>query len=555
MKTKSLVLCLSLLLAWTAALSAQSADPAYEAIKPLIKQNTMLVAHVDLENLALDTMFDKLETRFAAVMAKAAPMMEEGDAEAMQTETEQQLGMGRLMSGAMLQSLAENGVTEFYVLSVVELMQEYPAIIAVPGEPDLPEELEAMLEGMDATKVGVVEGMTLFAVSANAQPIAGAQFLRRFNALKTAERPEITAAMKLQGKSPIRVVFAPPAALKGMAQMMLPMMMAEVPAEIDAKLLMDVVQQVESVSLGVTPGELRINAAVQFPTEELPKKIEVELASQLDKTLTDVPDGAMLMMAAMKPMIDDFMPKANKNRLILVVNEKKLDKYQDTLIATMLPAVTAAREAARRMQCSNNLKQLGLSLHNYHEVQNAFPPLYTVDADGKPLHSWRVLVLPFIEEQALYSEIRLDEPWDSEHNSQFHDRVISVFQCPSSADAEPGANCCYAVIGGEAFIPAKAAGSKKGRSMSEITDGLSNTLAIVEVKTPFCWMDPTQDLKLSDLEEVGEPEGRIGSAHPGGFNACLLDGSVRYVSETADPKTLKALGTRAGRETVPWDGL
>ena len=78
----------------------------------------------------------------------------------------------------------------------------------------------------------------------------------------------------------------------------------------------------------------------------------------------------------------------------------------------LLPAVQAAREAARRMSCSNNIKQIGLAMQNYHTAYGTLPPAYTVDAQGRPLHSWRTLILPFIEQQALYGEIDLSKPWN-----------------------------------------------------------------------------------------------------------------------------------------------
>jgi hypothetical protein len=86
------------------------------------------------------------------------------------------------------------------------------------------------------------------------------------------------------------------------------------------------------------------------------------------------------------------------------------------LVALLLPAVQAAREAARRTQSTNNLKQLILGLLNYESANGHFPPHASYSPDGKPLLSWRVHILPYLEEQALYSQFRLDEPWDSEHN-------------------------------------------------------------------------------------------------------------------------------------------
>ena len=217
-------------------------------------------------------------------------------------------------------------------------------------------------------------------------------------------------------------------------------------------------------------------------------------------------------------------------------------------VALLLPAVQAAREAARRMQCSNNIKQIVLALHCYHDVHNALPPLYTVDANGKPLHSWRVLILPYIEQMALYQQIRLDEPWDSEHNKQFHSMNIPGYRCPSNGSGYAPGMCAYSAIAGEGFVPAT------GLDFGAFRDGLSNTLAIVEVREAFNWMDPTADVTLDELVEEFLPGGRlrgnrVGSYHPAGMNVGMFDGSVRFISETVDRKVLRALGTKAGGES------
>ena len=205
-------------------------------------------------------------------------------------------------------------------------------------------------------------------------------------------------------------------------------------------------------------------------------------------------------------------------------------------IALLLPAVQAAREAARRMQCSNHEKQIGRALHDYHDANGALPPLYTVDDEGNPLHSWRVLILPYIEHRSLHDQIRLDEPWDSEYNRQFHDQMPRIFKCPSNP--QPG--CCYSAIAGGAFIPAEEAGSVTGLKLSDITSGISNTLAVVEVRDAFCWMAPTADISL---EKFVQGTG-AGSYHTGGFNATLLDGSVRFIrTNEIAPETLRAMAT------------
>ena len=219
-------------------------------------------------------------------------------------------------------------------------------------------------------------------------------------------------------------------------------------------------------------------------------------------------------------------------------------------IVRLLPAVQAAREAARRLQCTNQLKLISLAIYYYRDVNEAFPAAYTVDKDGKPLHSWRVAILPYLEESELYEQIRLDEPWDSEWNSQFHDQMPAVFACPTSVaagqtDAKTPRTLketTYSVVvGDETAFP----GAGKGRKWEEITDGPSNTLAVFERKTPVCWMDPTQELTLETLAT------EIGSEHTAGFNASMLDGSVRFVGSTPDAATLNAWATAAGDEETP----
>jgi hypothetical protein len=215
------------------------------------------------------------------------------------------------------------------------------------------------------------------------------------------------------------------------------------------------------------------------------------------------------------------------------------------LVALLLPAVQAAREAARRTQCSNNLKQIGLAMHNYHDTWKALPPAYTVDEDGNRLHSWRTLILPFVEQQPLYEQIRLDEPWNSEHNQRIADTVVQGYNCPSNP--EPGTNTHYmAIVGEEALFR-----GAEPTSFRDIQDGLSNTLMIVEVKestTP--WMEPV-DLDVEKMQiRINSSPSEMGSWHPGGAQVVLGDGSTHLLSETINPETLRALVTRDGGERI-----
>ena len=216
-------------------------------------------------------------------------------------------------------------------------------------------------------------------------------------------------------------------------------------------------------------------------------------------------------------------------------------------IALLLPAVQSAREAARRAQCSNNLKQIGLAIHNYHDCYGCLPPAYIPDENGEPMHSWRVLILPFLEQGPLHDQYNFDEPWDSPVNAALADLMPETYRCPSDGTAAMS-ETSYALIVGPGTLFEDAEVTRFG----DVLDGLSNTIMVVEVAgAGIHWLEPT-DLDLEQLSlRINQPVGPgIRSHHPGGVNVLICDGSVRFVSETIDPEVLRALITKAGKEAV-----
>jgi len=221
------------------------------------------------------------------------------------------------------------------------------------------------------------------------------------------------------------------------------------------------------------------------------------------------------------------------------------------LLALLLPAVQAAREAARRAACANNLKQIGLAMHCYHDANKCFPPAFIPDENGKPKHSWRVLLLPYMEEQALYAQYRFDEPWDSPNNKALAARMPSVYRCPSDSDMTAG-KTSYAMLVG----PHAISDGPTPRRLSDIRDGSSNTIMIAEAASAdINWLEP-RDLDTADMFGArGPAEGLFGyteinSCHPNGANALFADGSVHYLSTSMDSKTLEAMTTIDGGEAV-----
>lgn len=209
------------------------------------------------------------------------------------------------------------------------------------------------------------------------------------------------------------------------------------------------------------------------------------------------------------------------------------------MIGLLLPAVQAAREAARRMQCSNNMKQIVLALHNYESVYKTFPPAFTTDANGLPLHSWRTLILPYMEQSALYQSIDLSKPWDDPVNLAIAQTIVPTYCCPSVG--APSTNTVYQVI----LDPKSTFPGAKGIKIREITDGTSNTLAVVETSAGEAvpWMSP-QD---TDLNSFMAP---ASGHHTGGCNCAFCDGSVQFISSSMEAVLRQGLITRDGGESV-----
>jgi len=167
------------------------------------------------------------------------------------------------------------------------------------------------------------------------------------------------------------------------------------------------------------------------------------------------------------------------------------------LIALLLPAQhSSCPSRSPQWQCASRMKQLCLALHTYHDAHQSLPPAYTVDAEGKPLHSWRVLVLPYLEADDLYRQIRLDEPWDSEYNRQFHDQMPGVFACPA-ASLKKDETTCQLVTGPETYFP-----GAECRTWDDMEGNKADILLLVEVKSPCCWMAPG-DMSTERLGTVG----------------------------------------------------
>jgi type II secretory pathway pseudopilin PulG len=218
-----------------------------------------------------------------------------------------------------------------------------------------------------------------------------------------------------------------------------------------------------------------------------------------------------------------------------------------SLGAGLLPAISVSRSAARRTQSMNQMKQIVLAMHNYAYTHKTFPPAYTADKDGKPLLSWRVLILPFLGEDPLYKQFHLDEPWDSPHNKKLIARIPTVYKDPSSSVSSQGKANYLTVRGEKTVFP-----GDRGISFREIRDGSANTIMTVEVPDAkaVIWTRPDD----FDYDQTDPKKGLLGM-RAGGVIIGLADGSVRFLPSSIRSETLGALFTRDGGESIDWNEL
>ncbi|MDR0610675.1 MAG: DUF1559 domain-containing protein [Planctomycetaceae bacterium] len=214
------------------------------------------------------------------------------------------------------------------------------------------------------------------------------------------------------------------------------------------------------------------------------------------------------------------------------------------LIATLLPHISASREINRCRTCIDRMKQIGIALRQYHDVYKVFPPTSTFDAEGKPLHSWRTLILPYLpdpEDKSKFEGIHMDKSWDHELNETFHNSMPRCFQCPSHApDNTP--ITIYKMINGDK--------TAAGVSLSSMKRKPSEVVLLIEVGQPVAWMSPN-DFSIEDFKNAIYPTGLekpdpkekegyktieernpqkkpvIGYAHDKEFHVLFADGTVK----------------------------
>lgn len=223
-------------------------------------------------------------------------------------------------------------------------------------------------------------------------------------------------------------------------------------------------------------------------------------------------------------------------------------------------AAFSRHESSTRVHCINNLKTIALAIDLYHQEFGCLPPAWTPDENGRPKHSWRVLILPYlikndapdpVEMKRVYESYDFSEPWDGPHNRQLAGRMPLVYGCVGDAGRHKSCTSYLVITGAGSPFP-----DRQSIKFDDIRDGKASTVLVVEAgNSGINWMEP-RDFPIDQLQfgPKEAPRPRMGGNHPGGANAAFADGSVRFLRERqVTGAMLKALGTIAGGEKVEPD--
>jgi hypothetical protein len=388
-----------------------------------------------------------------------------------------------------------------------------------------------LAEGADGKAIAKLMGGKGRTEQADGAVLVGdAQTLERLARNKPAARPELADALAAAGDGVVQVVLLLPADLRRALQESLP----ELPAELGGGKMKTYTRGLKWAALGIDADKTQVRLTIACTDAAAAADLEASLGRLL-QALAGSRQVQQLFPGADK-LVPRLTPKAAGDRLSLTLNDKALAEI-------VRPYVPPVREAARRTRSTNNLKQILLALHNYHDANGRFPAPASLDKQGKPLLSWRVHLLPYLDELALYKEFHLDEPWDSEHNKKLIERMPKVFDSTSEQKKAKAGLTTYL---GPRGVDTMFAG-KEGLRIADVLDGTSNTIFLVDADDAHAvpWTKP-EDLPWDPKEPAKGLSERFGN----GYLVGLVDASVHFLPKKIAPDVLKALFTRNGGEVA-----
>jgi len=356
--------------------------------------------------------------------------------------------------------------------------------------------------------------------------------VERAKRLKNHERPELLPAFTAAGDSAVQALLIPTDGVKKGIELLIPNLPREIGGGPTTRLTSGFVWGAIGVDLPPKP-------AARITVQALDAQHAVDLGALWGETLGKFVelDFVKRTIPARQELLPSLKPKIQSNQLRLTIDTSTpgIERFLKAL-------AVRAKDAAAEQRTRDNLRQLGLAMHNSaSEKTAAFPEPAIVDGQGRALLSWRVAVLPYLGQEELFKQFRLNEPWDSEHNRRLINRMPEVFSS-SLIDPQSGLTTYLAVVG-----PGYILDPKLPVKLSSVTDGLSSTVLLVDVVPEHAvpWTKP-QDW-APDQEDPFKKLVRPGQAE---FTVLMADGTPRRLSTADGLERFRALLTRAGGEII-----
>lgn len=367
----------------------------------------------------------------------------------------------------------------------------------------------------------------------NTLVITTARNMDRLKSIKPRERPELPAALSAFSDQSAKVLILPPRIVVRTLVELFP----QLPPQLGKGSTRELGAGLQWAGIGLS-NKQELTFRLQAGDEKVAQQFQDLIRQALDIPIHD--PNLQLLIPNYAKLREKLIPAIQGNKLVLVLDKEVMNNVFG-------PLAKEARGSAGRAQSANNLKQIAIAFHIHHDAKKALPGAAIRDAKGRALLSWRVQLLPYLEQEALYRQFKLDEPWDSEHNKKFIEMIPPVFASPLSPGLEKG-KTTYLVPIGKGTIFA----DKKGVNLTKIPDGTSNTIITLETNPSHAvvWTKPDDFLvdQKDLLKGLVLPERK-------GFHAAFADGSVRWIHQNVDLMTLRALLTANGGETVDFNVL
>jgi len=484
-------------------------------VTPFVDGQTVGLAHVDLSQLKVGPLFDE-----------TADFIESGQVIGPLPQSREAIDEFKKNLAKWLEMIELAGIRHVYLLMTLEdLPNKQPAVI-VP----LPE---------DSAQQGMAEFL-LAGFGEKVHKLAGAlvacddEQWTRLSGVQPVDRPEMAAAFQAVGDSTAQLLILPNADARRVVEELLP----KLPDQVGGAPSTVLTRGAQWVAVGVkAPPGLSIEFVVQSSDEPAAAALRDLWGTALRFAAADK------ALRELAPTIDQaaelLTPRLDGDRLSLRLENEGIA----ALSAALKPPANVVRRITGGRKSINNLKMMALAMHVHHDAHKRFPAAASYDADGKPLLSWRVHILPYVDQLALYEKFRLDEPWDSDHNRELIERMPDIYRSPASRLDDSGRTNYLLPTGEHALFS-----GREGPRFKDIIDGTSNTIMIVEADDDQAveWTKP-DDLTI----DPESPARGLGGLYEDGFYAAYCDGSVRRLPDTIAADTLRALFTRNGRESVP----